>query len=233
MSQSAVIKNILKIFLGVFIAIFIVSFAIAVPILFRPYYFWNVKWLGIEEESGYDFDEISDAFNDLMDYMIDVTGRKEFKTGSLRFSESGKSHFDDCKKLFMLDFVMLGISAAYIAAVTVAVKTKKLDLSYKKRSPAFWGVVGLGAFVGVVAVWAIADFDGFFASFHHVAFPGKDNWVFRPNEDQIINILPTELWMNFGILIVAIVVVFVAVILATEKARSRKYGKINENKNVG
>lgn len=228
MKQSTVAKNVVKGFLAFFIAIFIVTFAIAVPILFRPYYFWNVKLLDIEEESGYTYDEIKVAFNELMDYMTDITGKKEFSTGSMAFSESGKSHFEDCKKLFMLDFIALGVSAIYIAVVTVLVKTGKLNLRYKKRSPAFRGVVGLGAFVGVVGVWAAIDFDGFFETFHHIAFPGKTNWVFNPWEDEIINILPIEVWMSFGILIVAIVAVFVAVILATEKGRRRKYGETEQ-----
>lgn len=225
MKKSTVAKNIVKGFLAFFIAIFIVTFAIAVPILFRPYYFWNVKLLGIEEESGYTHDEIKAAFNELMDYMTDITGKKEFSTGPLAFSESGKAHFEDCKKLFMLDFIALGVSAVYIAVVTVLVKTGKLDMRYKKRSPAFWGVVGLGAFVGVAGVWAIIDFDGFFETFHHIAFPGKTNWVFDPRKDEIINILPAEVWMSFGILIVALVAVFIVVILATEKRRRKKYGE--------
>lgn len=178
MKQSTVAKNVVKGFLAFFIAVFIVTFAIAVPILFRPYYFWNVKLLNIEEESGYTYDEIKVAFSELMDYMTDITGKKEFSTGSMAFSESGKAHFEDCKKLFMLDFIALGVSAMYIAVVTVLVKTGKLNLRYKKRSPAFRGVVGLGAFVGVVGVWAAIDFDGFFETFHHIAFPGKNQLGF-------------------------------------------------------
>ena len=51
--------------------------------------------------------------------------------------------------------------------------------------------------IGIIAI----DFDSAFTVFHHVFFPGKDNWLFDPRYDQILNILPQDFFMNCATLI--------------------------------
>lgn len=209
-----------RILLGIAVALFIVTFAIAVPIFCRFFYFFNVKLLDIEEKSGYTKAQIFDAYNEVMDFLV---WGEEFGTGELPYSEEGKSHFEDCRKLFVLDFVVLGVSALVIVVVYVLNKFGWLDLSFKKHSPEFWALVGLGCFFVAIGAWAVIDFSGLFEVFHLIAFPGKDNWVFYPNRDAIITILPEELWFNFLLLIVGVFVAFVVAIALTEKIRKRKY----------
>ena len=122
-------NKLVKIFLGVAVALFIITFAIAVPILWRDFYFLNVKWLDIEKESGYTETQIRDAYNEVMDFL--VLG-EDFGTGELPYSEDGKSHFEDVRALFVLDFVVLGVSALYIIAVYVLAKLKVIQLQYDK-----------------------------------------------------------------------------------------------------
>lgn len=212
-----------KIGLGVAVALFMITFAIAVPIFCRFFYFFNVKTLDIVEKSGYTEAQICEAYNEVMDFLV---WGDEFGTGELPYSEEGKSHFEDCRKLFVLDFVVLGISAVYIVAVYVLDKFGLLSLKFKNHSPEFWAVIGLGGFFLVVGTWAVIDFSGLFEVFHHIAFPGKDNWYFHPALDAIITILPEELWFNFLLLIVGVFIAFVAGILLTERLRKRKYGSL-------
>ena len=208
-----------KIGLGVAVALFIITFSIAVPIFFRNFYFFNVKILDIEKNSGYTKAQIVDAYNEVMDFLV---WGDEFGTGELPYSEEGKSHFEDCRNLFVLDFVVLGISALCVVAIYLLHKFGVVDLSFKKLSPEIWGLVGLGVLFAVVGVWAVVDFSSLFEAFHHIAFPGKDNWYFDPRQDAIITILPEELWFNFLLLIVGVFVAFVVAILMTEKIRKRK-----------
>ena len=51
----------------------------------------------LESETGYSHEVIKEAFDDVMDYLV---FGDEFKTGQLEYSEEGKAHFEDCKKLF-------------------------------------------------------------------------------------------------------------------------------------
>jgi len=208
-----------KIALGIAVALFVITFSIAVPIFFRNFYFFNVKILDIEKNSGYTKAQIVDAYNEVMDFLV---WGDEFGTGELPYSEEGKSHFEDCRNLFVLDFVVLGVSALCVVAIYLLHKFGVVDLSSKKLSPEIWGLVGLGALFVVVGVWAVIDFSSLFEAFHHIAFPGKDNWYFDPRQDAIITILPEELWFNFLLLIVGVFIAFVVAILMTEKIRKRK-----------
>ena len=64
------VNNTLKIFLVFFIALFIITFAISFTILFRPFYYQNIKWLELEKNTGYTYEEITEAYDDVMDFFI-------------------------------------------------------------------------------------------------------------------------------------------------------------------
>ena len=219
MNWQKTASKLAKIGLGIAVALFIITFSIAVPIFFRNFYFFNVKMLDIEENSGYTKAQIVDAYNEVMDFLV---WGDEFGTGELPYSEEGKSHFEDCRNLFVLDFVVLGISVLYIVTVYILHKFGVVDLSSKKATPEIWGLVGIGALFVTVGAWAVVDFSALFETFHHIAFPGKDNWYFDPRQDAIITILPEQMWFIFLLLIVGVFIVFVVAILATEQIRKRK-----------
>ena len=54
-----------------------------------------------------------------------------------------------------------------------------------------------GTLGGLVAL----DFNSAFLVFHALFFAGKDNWLFDPATDEIIDALPEEFFMNCAILI--------------------------------
>lgn len=218
-----ILNSTLKGLYSFFLAIFMISFAIAFVILFRPYYYLNINLLQLEEKTGYTYDEITEAYDDVMDYLV---FGEEFKTGSLKYSEEGKAHFEDCKKLFTFDFICLFISGVYILIINLLQKYNKLKLEYKKFSPGIYSIIGTGSIFLILGIWGCLNFDSLFTAFHKVCFPGKDNWIFSPSEDQIITILPTELWVNFCILIVFILLLFIGLFIFIEIKR-RKNLKMN------
>ena len=90
------------------------------------------------------------------------------------------------------------------------------SLKLGSRSGAFWGAlmaVGLPLIIGSLAA---LDFDRAFVIFHSIFFPGKDNWLFDWNADQIIRVLPQQFFMNCAILIGAGVLAFSLAALAAE-----------------
>lgn len=219
------INKLLKGFQCFFIGIFMISFAIAFVILFRPYYYLNIKILELESETGYSHEVIKEAFDDVMDYLV---FGDEFKTGQLEYSEEGKAHFEDCKKLFTFDFICLFISSSYLIVIFILQKLKKINLEYKKLSPGIYSIIWVGSAFLVLGIWGAVDFDSLFTAFHKVCFPGKDNWIFSPSKDQIINILPTELWINFCILIIFILLIFIASFIIYEVYRRIEIKKSQE-----
>ena len=90
------------------------------------------------------------------------------------------------------------------------------------RGPGFWSGVGVLALFAVIGIGAAVDFDRFFVLFHHVFFPGKTNWLFDGDVDQVINILPEELFANFGIAIVGLIVCGALALILADLCRNKK-----------
>lgn len=214
-----------KILTGIFgfaLAILIITFSIGLPIYFRPFYYMQIGTLGIEEYSGFDRETIVEAFDDVMDYLT-IPGN-EFGTGELKYSDEGKSHFVDCKGLFDLNITAFVISLATVVTLLILSKkgifTMSRPLGYNVMFST--GAFTLGAFALIGGI-ASVNFSAAFTVFHKIFFPGKSNWLFNWNEDQIIRILPQEFFMNCAILILSsIILLCISAIVASIIMKKRK-----------
>ena len=195
-------SKLLTVVLAILTAVVLLTAAISAPILCRPFYYAHIGPLELCEETGLSREEIKTAFDEMMDFCV---GNAEFSTGVLRWSESGKSHFADVRVLFLLDLKALAAAILVLAIVLIVSRlTGRRPSKLLGRGPAFWAGTGLAAVFVVVGALAATDFDRAFTVFHSIFFPGKDNWLFDPVEDQIINILPQTFFMNCAILILVI-----------------------------
>lgn len=211
-------SRLLTVFLSIATALVLLTFSIAVPILCRPFYYAHIGPLALCQRTGLTEEEIKTAYNEMLDYCL---GAEEFSTGVLRWSESGKSHFTDVRVLFLLDLRLLGISAALLAALLLAARLAgRRPAPLLGRGPRFWAGAGLGGAFLLIGGWAALDFDRAFVVFHTLFFPGKDNWLFDPNTDQIITILPQEFFRNCAILILAILIAGCLILILSDLAAS-------------
>lgn len=215
--------------LGFFIAILIITFSIGLPIYFRPFYYIQIDTLDIVERTGYDRETIIEAYNELLDYLT-IPGN-EFGTGDFVYSESGKSHFVDCKVLFDLNLYAFLISL--VGFVTLIILNKKgvfeLWRPFKMNIAFSSGAYTLGGFA-LIGGLAAMNFDVAFTVFHTIFFPGKENWMFDPNTDAIINALPQEFFMNCAIMILCSIILLSLVCIAygligryKEKLKAKTY----------
>ena len=208
--------------IAVLAALTLLTAAIAAPILCRPFYYAHIGPMHLEERTGLTREEIKTAFNEMLDYCL---GADEFSTGVLRWSESGKAHFTDVRVLFLLDLRVLAVSAALLAATLLFVwKTGLTPARPLGRGPMFWAGAGLGGAFLLVGALAALDFDRAFVLFHALFFPGKDNWLFDPAADQIINILPQEFFRNCALLVLALLVLGCAALILWDLRRARRDG---------
>ena len=166
-------------------------------------------------------EEIITAYDETVDFCIGL--RREFSTGSLAWSESGRDHFVDVRGLFQLDLAAAALSGLALAAwLVIKRKAAVRPFRFRGRGPGFWGCAGLGALFLLVGGLAAADFQRAFVLFHALFFPGKDNWIFDARADQVILILPEAFFRNCAILILALIVLACAgVILADLRRRKR------------
>ena len=191
-------SKLLCVLLAVLTGLVVLTASVAVPILCRPFYYAHIGPLKLEERTGLTEAEIKTAFDQMLDYCL---GAEEFSTGVLAWSEEGKAHFTDVRGLFLLDLRVLGAALCLLAAVLLYAR-------FAGRAPArplgrgfgFWAGAGLGGGFLLVGALAALDFGRAFVLFHALFFPGKDNWMFDPWEDQIISILPQEFFRNCALL---------------------------------
>jgi len=213
-------SKLLTVALAVVTAVALLAFSIAVPILFRPFYYAHIDALALEERTGHTEEEIRTAFDEMLDYCL---GGEEFSTGVLRWSEDGKDHFTDVRVLFLLDLRVLGVSVLLLLAILIAMRAASWrPRRLWGRGPAFWAGAGLAAVFLVVGGLAALDFDRAFVVFHALFFPGKDNWLFDPRTDEIINILPQEFFMHCAILILAVLVLGCVILILSDLLAGRK-----------
>lgn len=210
----------LSVLLAVMTALALLTAAIAAPILCRPFYYAHIGPLGLEERTGLTRAEIKTAFDEMLDYCL---GAGEFSTGVLKWSESGKSHFTDVRALFLLDLRVLACALGTLGALAYFIwRGRMRPAPLLGRGPAFWAGAGLGGVFLLTAALAALDFDRAFVVFHALFFPGKDNWIFDPAQDQIINILPQEFFRNCAILILALLLLGCAALAVFDLARTKR-----------
>lgn len=202
-------EKLLGIFQAVLIALVIVSGAIALPVLFRPFFYWHIGPLDLCDMVNLTTEQVKTAYNEMMDYCIGIS--QTFSAGQLPFSEEGASHFADVQKLFVLDLRVL--AAASILLLTLLLWKGKKPVSLLGHTPGFWGAIGLGVSFLMIGGLAALDFNRAFVIFHQLFFPGKDNWLFDSRKDPIINMLPAEFFRNCAILILVSILVTCSILV--------------------
>lgn len=221
----------LTILFCVALALFMISFSISMPILFRPFYYWQIKPLGMQKELaewGINLDkaQIKQAYNEVLDFCT-LPWDKSFSAGQLAFSQEGADHFADCKKLFMLDFGVEGVTLAIVVLLLVLNKLQIITLASTKNHNAYFFSACFAIWLPVMLVLIIAmvGFDEAFQVFHAIFFPGKDNWLFDPTTDQIIIVMPEQFFMNCGVLIAVTLACFSSVLVGVDLYKHGRFSK--------
>ncbi len=198
--------KLLTVLLGLFTALLMITGSIALPIYFRPFYYWQIEMLDVPIFTGYDKQTIITAYDEVLDYLT-IPGAP-FGTGVFPHTAEGESHFADCRALFMLNATVLLVSLVMVILLLCLRRRGVFRLWYPKgRHIAQWiGEMVLGAFAFIGLLVAV-DFDSAFVVFHKLFFPGKDNWLFDIQADPIVNALPEQFFLNCGVLILGTIVI--------------------------
>lgn len=199
-------------------AMLIISASIAVPLLWRGFYYMHINMLHLDKITPWNVYEIREAFDQMMDYCMRGA---EFATGVLKWSEEGRQHFEDCRRLFQLDIHVL-IANTMRTAALYAIRRLGIvkELRPKGRGPLFWG--GLIPVILLAVTGAsvcFVNFDKAFIVFHTLFFPGKTNWLFDPVTDEIIRILPEVYFRDCAILIAAVMLLLSIIFIALDKRK--------------
>ncbi|WP_271713370.1 TIGR01906 family membrane protein [Anaeromicropila herbilytica] len=188
-----------NILIGIIFTIFFMSLGVILVVNFRPLYYLDINLLHIDQNSGISQTQIRENYDALIDYNSPFFhGDLEFPT--LPSSPHGIQHFKEVKNIF--------VSFYYIAPITLIViiviglyKKKRKDYSYLLTSSITMIILPL-----IVGIGTALNFDRLFIAFHKLFFR-NNYWLFDPELDPIINLLPDTFFMHCAILIALIIVI--------------------------
>lgn len=128
------------------------------------------------------------------------------------FNEQDRFHMEEVRGLF-IGGLNIRIGACMIAVLClIFLLVSRADL--KKILPrSYHAALGIsGAFVLLLGIASIIDFNAVFVQFHHIFFD-NDLWIFDPAEDYMIRMLPEGLFYDFvmrigGIFVIILLVLF-------------------------
>jgi len=112
------------------------------------------------------------------------------------FNLKEQIHMEDCLKLFdLLRTVMTG--TAVLGAAFIPCGVYLLGDRRKIRLAAWLSPPAIVLPLGLLAVWAVADFNSAFNFFHKILFT-NDLWLLNPATDLLIRICPASMFMSMG-----------------------------------
>ena len=189
------------IFTAILLSVFLLTGAVAVPLLWRGFYYGQIEPLNLVARSGFSPVVIREAFDQVMDFLV---FGKDYGTGQLRSSAEGMAHFADCQFLFRVDFIVAAVTGVILLILLIRALTSPAFRKKFAFSVPLMSLFILGGIFLILGVWALVNFTSLFTVFHHIAFPGKSNWLFDYRTDQIILILPEDFWVRVAALVAGV-----------------------------
>lgn len=176
----------------------IISVAVMVTLNFRPLYYWDIDNLNISDTTGMSKEEIKANYDELIDYNV-LPQKADLKFPTLAMSESGRIHFVEVKRIFVA-FECIGIAALVLGIAGTIWKRRKKEYGFLKIA----GIITL-VIPAVLGGFVAANWDKAFVTFHHIFF-NNDYWIFNPDTDPIITILPDTFFLHCAVMILSFIV---------------------------
>ena len=186
-----------ELLIGLLMTLFVISLVATCVIQFRPFYYLMVTLLKIPEQSGYPREEILLNFNGLMNYLIPFTGG-ELVFPTIPASDNGLQHFVECKNIFNLLAALIPVCG--IPLFFLCRRERRAGrFHYLLTSSLMMVILPL-----ILGLGCAIDFDRAFTIFHKIFFR-NDYWIFSVKTDPVILMLPSEVFLIYGILMIVFV----------------------------
>ncbi|APH17476.1 TIGR01906 family membrane protein [Clostridium botulinum] len=199
-----ILKNkefVIDILLSIILTIIFIIVSVKLTLNFKILYYWDITNLSIIKNTDLNTKEIKENFNYLI-YYLNSHKNITFCLPSLPSSEEGIIHFKDVKNIFnFLDkFLFINIFIS-IPIIYYKLKITK-NVSFLKYSSISTIIIPL-----LLIIPLILNFDKGFTFFHKIFF-SNDYWLFDPNKDPIINLLPETFFFHSVLLILFFIMFF-------------------------
>lgn len=197
-------KKFLNILFSVCISIVIIVGVINFTVGFKQLYYFDIDYLNISELSGLSTDDIKLNYDYLIDYNLNKNV-SEFKLPTLKSSPEGKIHFEEVRNIFQ--------NINKLAKLLMVVSLVGIILSVKNKNRKILKTTSITLIIMplILAVPILLNFEKSFIIFHKLLFR-NDYWIFNPDLDPVINMLPEEFFFHAGMMIL-ILILLVSILL--------------------
>ncbi|NFE81249.1 TIGR01906 family membrane protein [Clostridium sporogenes] len=191
----------IDILLSIILTIIFIIVSIKLTLNFKILYYWDITNLSIIKNTDLNIKEIKENFSYLI-YYLNSHKNITFCLPSLPSSKEGLIHFKDVKNIFnFLDkFLFINI---FISVPVIYYKLKiTKNVRFLKYSSILTIIMPLSLIIPLTL-----NFDKGFTLFHRIFF-SNDYWIFDPNKDPIINLLPEAFFFHSVLLILFFIILF-------------------------
>lgn len=192
-------SKLITIITSIFIAFVLLISAVKFTLNFRPLFYFDIDYLKIEQTAEMEKSDIIKNYDVLIDY-LKTSHHEKLKFPSLAMSEPGRIHFEEVKNIFVkLDYFMY--FSLFISIIGIYYLYKKKDYLFFRYSAFFLLGIPILLFIPF-----LIDFNRVFVIFHEIAFD-NNYWLFDPELDPVILMLPETFFMHTAILILVIITI--------------------------
>lgn len=200
--------------LSLILVLFIISFAVVFTLNFRPLYYFDMGHLDISGISGYTDSDIRANYDVLIDYN-NIFGPDTLDFPTLAMSESGRIHFEEVKVIFVA-VEILCIVTFILGLAGILWQHQKKDVRYLKYTSIL--TIAIPAVLGLIFS---LNWEQSFVTFHHIFF-NNDYWIFSPDTDPVITILPDTFFFHCAMMILGTVVLGSILCFVIYRVRRKK-----------
>ena len=192
-------KKFINVIFSIIFSVFIISTIVKFTVGFKQLYYFDIEYLSIPILSGLSKEDIKKNYDYMIDYNLDKD-KKEFELPSIKSSDNGKIHFEEVRNIFQILNKIFYISLL-ASIISLAINILNKNIEVLKTTSKTLILIPL-----ILMLPIVVNFEGTFVLFHNIMF-NNDYWIFDPNLDPVINILPQEFFFHAGMMILILIII--------------------------
>ena len=217
-------KRIANLIFCIFLSLFIIGASILLTVGFKELYYFDIENLNIATNNNLSVEEVKQNYDYMIDYNLGkISG--EFNLPTIKSSLNGKIHFEEVKEIIQNVLRILLVSLI-ISVVGIYINLKNKNINFLNLTSKLILILPV-----VVSIPMIVNFDKTFILFHEIMFD-NDYWIFDPEKDPVINLLPQEFFLHAGIMIVVLILLSSLIFRLLYKYLINKNNVYSINRNI-
>lgn len=182
----------------------IVSLLGAILLVFNCTYIYKIciEIFNLESKSNISKNLLMGDYKKIISYVTNpFTKKLEFD--NFNMSAQGEFHFFEVKNIvFVVEIIFIVL---LVLGIILFLLKRKRRFKFPIRSLNYFFYFTI-IIIGILLILIYFDFSYVFDKFHEMLF-NNDYWVFNPNTDPIIKVLPEEFFMFCGVIILSITLI--------------------------